>query len=134
MSKEATIFEFHSGGAYHFQGFGEWIVSLESEGRFAIQHNVRGEIKDYGSHSLSPIQADTLWELIQGIDFEVLIESKRMGVPDEARYGFSLRDETADRRVAVWAGEALAQPAIVTLLEQTAAIIEKVTGIKPMLK
>ena len=50
---ESREFYFSSGGAYHFEGYGEWSILLDKDGSFAVSHNVQGEIIEYGPYILS---------------------------------------------------------------------------------
>ena len=121
------VFEFSSGGAYHFAGFGEWQVRLDGEGVFSVEHNVRGE-KDHGSFELTEAESAELWGLIDVADVGGLESSQRDGVPDEVQYTFALRDGERVHKVGIWANDARENKELMTLIDEIGGIIAKYTG------
>jgi hypothetical protein len=122
------VFEFSSGGAYHFAGFGEWQVRLDGEGVFSVEHNVRGEINDYGSFELTKGERAELWGLIDVADVGGLESSQRAGVPDEVQYTFALRERGRVHEMRIWANDARENEGLMTLIDEIGGIIEKYTG------
>lgn len=131
---ENRVFEFSSGGAHHPQGFGEWRVSLDATGAFSITHNIRDEVKDYGTFTLTERENTELWELVQAANIEGLESSQRPGVPDEVKYTFALRDGTQAHSVEIWINDARENDKIIALVDHIATLIEAYTGQKPILK
>ncbi len=135
--KEADkqVFQFSSGGAYHFEGYGEWQIKVDTEGRLSINHNVQGEVKDYGMFPLTDPENSELWQLIWTMGLEVMSPPQRAGMPDEAQYSFSLEDENGRvRSVEIWINDARQNDKIVTLVDQIGLLIEQYTGQTPVLK
>jgi len=129
---EQQAFEFSSGGAYHIEGYGEWTVTVDTQGAFSVTHNVRGEVADYGSFSLAGQENSDLWKLIRAIEIESMESSDRLGVPEEVQYSLVLRDNGLTHSVSVWADDARESEGVVALVEQLAVLIEKVTGERPV--
>ena len=127
-------FEFSSGGAHHPQGFGEWRVRLDAAGVFSITHNVRDEVKDCGAFTLTERENSELWELVRAANIESLESSQRLGVPDEVKYIFVLRDETQAHSVGIWVNDARRNDEIVALVDRIATLIEVYTKQKPVLQ
>jgi hypothetical protein len=129
---EQQAFEFSSGGAYHIEGYGEWTVTVDTQGALSVTHNVRGEVVDYGSFLLAGQENSNLWKLIRAIEIESMESFDRLWVPEGVQYGFVLRDNGLTRSVSLWADDARESEGVVALVEQLAVLIEKVTGEKPV--
>lgn len=129
---EQQAFEFSSGGAYHVEGYGEWAVTVDTQGIFSVTHNVRGEVVDYGSSLLAGQENSDLWKLIRAIEIESMESSDRLGVPEEVQYSFVLRDNGLTHPVSLWADDARESEGVVALVEQLGVLIEKDTGEKPV--
>jgi hypothetical protein len=128
-----TFFEFRSGGAYHFQGLGEWVVTLDRDGNFTISHDVRGEITDYGVATLTGDEQAQLRELARLFDGAQIKSSARMGTADEVMYIFVVKDKFGTRTTNIWINDAGAHDEIVELVQYIGVLIEKYTGRKPAL-
>ncbi len=132
---DKQVFEFSSGGAYHLEGYREWQIKLDTGGNLSISHNVRGEIKNYGTFPLTEPENSELWQLIQAMRLEKMSPPQRAGMPDEAQYSFSLEDENGHvRSVEIWINDARQNDKIVILVDQIALLIEQYTGQMPVLK
>ncbi|HUT87282.1 MAG TPA: hypothetical protein VMX15_04270 [Candidatus Heimdallarchaeota archaeon] len=129
---EQQAFEFSSGGAYHIEGYGEWTVTVDTQGALFVTHNVRGDIVDYGPFLLAGQENLDLWKLIRAIEIESMESSDRLGIPEEVQYGFVLRDNGLTHSVSLWADDAREREGVVALVEQLAVLIEKVTGEQPV--
>lgn len=127
-------FQFSSGGAYHFEGYGEWRLRLEADGALSIEHDVRGEVKDYGFFTLSDRENQELWELIQTAGIENLESSQRPGMPDEVRYTFTLNNGTQAHTAEIWIDDARQNELLVALVDRLGALIRSYTGQEPVLK
>ena len=129
---ELQAFEFSSGGAHHVEGHGKWIVVVDTYGALSVTHNVRGEVADYGSFSLTGQENSGLWKLIRAIEIESMESSDWPGVPEEVQYGFVLRHQGLTHSASLWADDARESEGVVALVEQLAVLIEKLTGEKPV--
>jgi len=132
-STNGRTFYFSSGGAYHFEGYGEWIITLDSNGSFTVKHNVNDEITDYGSFTLSDEENTALWNLVDAANIHGMKSSERPGLPDEAQYTFALTENGSRHEVQVWIGEAREIETFVQLVTQIGALIEAYTGQSPVL-
>ena len=130
---EKPMFEFSSGGAYHFEGYGEWQIKVDAAGNFSVAHNVQGEVKPYGTFTLTEKETADLWQLIRASHIEEMSPPQRAGVPDEVQYTFNLEDETDVYTVKVWINDARQNDQIVALVNQIAMLIKKYTGETPIL-
>jgi hypothetical protein len=130
---EKQVFEFSSGGAYHFEGYGEWQIKVDTEGNFSVTHNVQGEVKTYGTFALTEKETADLWQLIRTIHIEEMSPPQRAGVPDEVQYTFNLEDETDVYTVKIWLNDAGQNDQIMALVNQMATLIKKYIGETPIL-
>jgi hypothetical protein len=129
------VFEFHSGGAYHLEGYGEWQIKLDTEGYLSISHDVQGKVKDYGTFTLTESENSELWQLIRAMGLETMSFPQRAGMPDEVQYSFSLEDENGRiRSVEIWINDARQNDRIVALVDQIGLLIGQYTGQTPVLK
>lgn len=127
------VFEFSSGGAYHFQGYGEWQIKVDAAGNFSVTHNVQGDVKTYDTFTLTEKETADLWQLIRAIHIEEMSPPQRAGVPDEVQYTFNLEDETDVYAVKIWLNDAGQNDQIMALVNQMATLIKKYTGETPIL-
>ncbi len=135
--KEADeqVFEFSSGGVYHFEGYGEWQIKVDAGGNLSVSHNVQGEIKEYGTFLLTEPENSELWQLIRAMGLETMSPPQRAGMPDEAQYSFSLEDENGRvQSVEIWINDARQNDRVVALVDRIGLLIEQYTGQTPVLK
>lgn len=130
---EKQMFEFSSGGAYHPQGYGEWHIKVDAAGKLAVAHNVQGDITRYGPFSLTEKENADLWQLVQAADLQGMSPPQRSGLPDEAQYTFTLKNDTGDNELKMWVGDAQQDDKIMTLVDGLAMLIKKYTGQAPVL-
>jgi len=128
------VFEFDSGGAYHFQGHGGWKIKLDIEQEFSITHNVRGKAKKYGTFLLTEKENSDLWELICDVNIEDMNSSERARVSDEIEYTFTLRNEAQIHSLQILINDARKNNKITILIDYIAVLIEKYTGERPFLR
>lgn len=129
------LFAFSSATPHDADGFGEWRLRAEESGRLSIEHNVLGAVTDFGSFSLSPAENASLWDRITAAAFEQRFASHRAAAgPHEAMLAFALSAQETLHSVQLWANEALADETIARLIEDVEQLIEKYTGVKPVLK
>lgn len=128
------LFAFSSAAAHDTGGFGEWRLRAEESGRLSIEHNVPGAVTDFGSFFLSPAENASLWDRITAAAFEQRLPSHRPAAPQEVLLAFALSAQETLHSVQLWADEALADETIACLIEDVEQLIEKYTGVKPVLK
>jgi hypothetical protein len=130
---EKRVFEFSSGGAYHFEEYGEWQIKVDAAGNFSVAHDVRGDVEAYGPFTLTEKETTDLWQLIRASHFEAMSPAQRAGLPDEVQYTFNLEDETGVYTVKIWINDARQNDHIVALVNQMATLIKRYTGETPIL-
>jgi hypothetical protein len=126
-------FAFSSGGAYHFQGGGEWKVRADDDGHLSVEHDIFGAVTRFGPFQLSEDESAALWDLIAGAAFEQRTSPPGPGMPEESLLGFALSAQESLLNVQLWTSEALQDDPILKLLDEISALIEKYTGKKPEL-
>ncbi len=126
-------FSYSSGGAYHISGFGEWSITLDQAGNFAVTHIVNDMITDYGTFALSTEENAALWDLIDAADINKLKSSGRLGMPDEVQYTLALTENGRRHEVQIWIDEAQKIEAITQLVAKIGSLIETYTGQQPVL-
>jgi hypothetical protein len=127
-STERQRFEFSSGGAWHFEGFGEWRVAATSDGQLGISHDVQGKVKDYGKFTLTKKENAELWNLIGRVK---MVSIDRPLVPDETVYTLKLETGTGTQTAKIPHNDA--KDDIKALTKHLGALIEKYTGVKPVM-
>jgi len=124
------VFEFSSGGAYHPQGFGEWILAANNKGSFGIRHNVRGDFKEYGVHDLTTDENRELWECIEGVKLTSLTPVREEGYPDEAQYTLSLNEGEKLSERKLWSAEAQENQDFSYLISNLERLTRKYSGVR----
>lgn len=127
-------FAFSSGGAYHFQGRGEWKVRADEDGHLSVEHDVFGAVTRFGPFQLAQADADSLWDLIAGAAFEQRTSPPGPGMPEESLLGFALSGQSSLLNVQLWTSETREDIPISSLLDELDRLIEKYTGRKPTLR
>jgi hypothetical protein len=136
MTAEAVSrsFAFSSATAHDSDGFGEWRVRAEENGRIAIEHHALGAFTDFGSFLISPSENASLWDRISAAALEQRLPGHRAAGPHEAMLAFALSAQETLHSVQLWAGEAFADETLRRLIEAVGELIEKYTGKKPVLR
>lgn len=127
-------FYFSSGGAYHFQGYGEWTVTLNQSGSASITHTVQGNITDYETFTLSAEENSTLWRLIDAAKVGDIQSPERFGLPDEVQQTLALTENGSRHEVQVWIGEVQSNENLIKLVDQIEVLIQVYTGQQAVLK
>jgi hypothetical protein len=133
-STPLPVFEFHSGGATHYEGFGEWHVRIGPGNKLVIGHEVNGRTKSHGPFALSDEDLADFQNLLRRASLANLQPSTRTGDPGEVKYTFV---EKSDRRVieaALWKTDALEQPQLRALIDYLRELIVKNVGEQPVLE
>ena len=126
-----NTFFFDSGGAHHIEGYGAWRVTLDREGRLAIEHQVQNDVQKIEPVTLDAETSGALWELIASAKIRQLGPSERPGVPGEVKYTFRLANEKGGFVVQTWADDLRDQEATLALLARLNQLIEERTEEKP---
>ena len=126
--------EFNSGGENHPSGYGAWYVRLCGDGSLLVVHSVGEETKSRDAFVLTKYEARKLFSLFCAVDIKRMETYIRPGVPDEVRYSFSLKDGSGVYNKSVWINDARKNTAIMALVAYLETIIEKYTGIKPVMR
>nr|MDO8086397.1 hypothetical protein [Candidatus Sigynarchaeum springense] len=124
MEKNAT-FQFYSGGRYHFQGFGEWIFSLEKGGRLHVEQHVGDQKRHDKVYTLTRADNERCWACIDALKLPSMKGSGRPGVPDEPEYRFLLDDGTRKVEVKIWANDARERPEVKKVVDLVKEIIHR---------
>ena len=127
-------FAFSSGGAYPFQGQGDWKIRVDASGTLTVEHNVFGAVSQFGPFQLLQEESRSLWDCITAAGFERRRSSQNRGNPDEAMLAFALFSGEGLYSVQLWAGEAFQDEAVTSLISEIAGLIGKYTGKKPALR
>jgi len=127
------FFAFSSGGAYDFQGFGEWKVRADDSGHLTVDHDLFGAVSSFGPFQLLPDESASLWDLIVGAAFDQRLSSRGPGIPDETMLGFALSAQEM-HSVQLWASDAFVDLSVTELINEIGKLIEKYTGKKPTLR
>ncbi|RME47902.1 MAG: hypothetical protein D6791_04720 [Chloroflexi bacterium] len=130
----SRMFRFASGGAYHPQGYGEWTVQVNEDGRLQIGHQVGDNLQEFGPYTLSAEENAGLWTLIDKAALPERKSSERPGVPDEAQYTFVLTRDGTSHTVKLWVGDAWEEATLVQLVTRLGEIITAYTGQTPVLR
>ncbi len=131
---QARAFEFRSGGAFHIEGFGEWILQFGREGNLFLKHVVRDEVKYAGNFTAAKDDLARLWELVDAAGFDAMRSSTRPGVPDEAKYVFKSAKGKDSRTVEIWKNDALREDKVSALVDFLAGLVTKYAKQTPVLK
>ena len=124
----SDVFEFSSGGAYHIQGHGEWIIKLTGAGNFSVKHNVKGKIKNFGDFKLSENEKSGTWKVVRGLNVDKMKTSTRPGVPDEVQYTFSLKTKSGSYSAKIWVNDLRDKAEVKQFLNQVKILIKKYVG------
>ncbi len=130
---ENLYFTFSSGGAYHPEGYGEWLFTLNQGPWVEISHRSGDDVTDYGEFELGWEEASALWRLVEAVDIPSLEQSTRPGFPDEATFTLELERGDGTHTVELWTGDARDNPDVAALVEAVGRAIESCTGVTPVL-
>jgi hypothetical protein len=124
MAKKAT-FQFYSGGRHHFRGFGEWIFTLDRDGRLHAEQFVADQKKHDQVYMLARDENVKCWTCIDALQLPKLKGSDRPGVPDEAKNRFLLIDGSQQADVQIWANDVQKRPEIKELVNLVKEILRR---------
>ncbi len=127
------VFEFSSGGAYHVEGYGEWVLAVDGAGKMTIKHNTHGEIVTYGPYDLTAAEGASLRELVDAAELDAVDFPSRPGVPDEVSYRFEVHRKGEDIVLGVWKNDAREHDDLAALVNYSGTLIKQYTGVKPVL-
>jgi hypothetical protein len=103
---EQPWFTFSTGGRYHFEGFGEWVVTLTDTGVMSVTHWARDTQKRYGPYTLNQRERADLKALLQRAEASGLESSTRPGVPASVKWTVSFQGKDGPTTYRIWEQEA----------------------------
>ena len=127
------VFEFDSGSPNHPEGFGAWRVRWDASG-FAVSHQVRDRVTDYPPVRLAPEDESALRALIEAATLETRGDSLPAGAPGRPMAVFRTGRGGDVATVRVWVDWDRAGDPIVELVRKIGELIEKHTGVRPVLR
>lgn len=124
-------FEFSSGGSYHPDGRGEWIVKLRGDSLWIAQDR-KGKIKEYGAFKLTAPEANKMWRLIDKASFRERRATSRSAGPEDIRYRFTLiRPGKLPHTIELLEREIEGDGDLEDLIRYESRLVKKYTGKKP---
>lgn len=128
------LFTFDSGGAWHIEGHGAWLVQVRSDGELWAWQQVRDEARTaYPPARLSPAERDALWTLVDAADLPSVSVEERPGVPDEVEVTFRLQGTDLDPvEVVIWQNDLEKQPALRAIRDALRPLVAEHTGQTPV--
>ena len=127
------VFEFSSGGSYHVEGYGEWVLAVDGGGNMNIEHNTQGKIVTYGPYGLAAAEGAYLRKLVDAAELDAVGFPSRPGVPDEVSYRFEVRWKGEDVVLEVWKNDAREHDGLVALVDYCGTLIKRYTGVEPVI-
>ena len=128
------VFTFDSGGGDRPEGYGAWLITVNTAGNFAVCHIVRAIKYDCGTFSLDQRENEKLWKMIDRAGFGTMPSSTRAGEPDEVKYTFTVSDGAAFRKVEIWKSDALKDKPTAALVDYIGELIAESTLTPPVLR
>ncbi len=129
-----SVFAFDSGGGDRPDGYGAWLVTVNTAGNFAVGHVVRGVSYDCGTYALTQEENRELWEMVDKAGFGTMPWSSRPGEPDEVKYTFKVAVDGSKIGVELWKGDALKDKRVAAIVDYIATLIAAYTQTKPVLR
>ncbi len=106
LTVEQPSFTFSTGGRYHIEGYGEWVVTLSDSGVVSVTHCVRDTEKWYGPYTLKQRERADLNALIQRAESSGLESSTRAAVPGSVRWTVSFKSTDGSTTYRIWEQDA----------------------------
>lgn len=106
LTVELPSFSFSTGGRYHIEGYGEWVVTLTDTGVMSVTHCVRDTEKRYGPYTLNQRERADLNALVQRAESSGLESSTRTAVPDSVKWTVSFKRTDASKTYRIWEQDA----------------------------
>jgi hypothetical protein len=131
---DGRYFEFSSGGSYHPDGRGEWIVRLRGDAMW-IARDRKGKITEYGTFKLADDEADKMWRLVKDADILSRPQTAREDGGENVRFRFSVmnpkKKKVTPHTIELRPDEVGAEDTLHALVVYQAKLIKKYTGRKP---
>jgi hypothetical protein len=126
-------FEFSSGATHHPEGFGAWSVKWDGRA-FVITHQVREQKKQYPPATLSSQDERELLALLEQARQQELTDNGGRVVPDRVQASFTFTTGADSKTIRTWVDRNRQDDALAKLMRKIAQLIEKHTGVKPVLE
>jgi hypothetical protein len=133
MGAQPAAFEFDSGSSHHPEGFGAWRVRWDASG-FAITHQVRDRVIEYPPVRLAPEDDAALRALIDAAGLDRRGDAVPPAAPGRPVATFRTGNGDRGRSVRVWVDWDRDGDPIVRLTHKIGELIEKHTGVTPVLR
>ena len=129
VNASSAVLEFDTGGAYHPEGAGAWLVRVTGTGEMSVRHKVRDAVRDYGTFRLSAGETQALWRTIDDADLGKLRSSTRSGVPDEVHWSLRLVTEGRTCEASVWEYDALENRRLAQMAAWLGMLVKRYTKV-----
>jgi len=129
---QAPSFTFSTGGRYHFEGFGEWVVTLTNADVMSVTHWVRDTKKQYGPYALNERELAGLKALVQRAESSGLESSTRPAVPDSVKWAVSFKGAGGPTTYRIWEKDARKKPELRELAARLGALVRTYTKQQPV--
>ena len=132
LTVEQPSFTFSTGGRYHIEGFGEWVVSLTDTGVMSVTHSVRDTEKRYGPYTLNQRERADLSALIQRAESSGLESSTRPAVPDSVKWTVSFKRDEETATYRIWEQDANKKRELRDLAARLGSLVRTYTKQRPV--
>ncbi len=129
---DGRTYEFSSGGSFHPDGRGEWILRLRGDALW-IARDRKGKITEYGTFKLSEPESDKLWRLVTKAQIASRPATARDDGGENVRYRFSLKNASKrlPHTIELRDDEVAGDEQLKILVTYEGRLIKKYTGKKP---
>jgi hypothetical protein len=125
------VFTFSTGGRNHFEGHGEWLVTLTDTDALLVEHLVRDKER-YGPYTVSEIDRRKLEAFIERAKASGLKSSTRAAVPDSVKWTISFKPGDESETYQIWSQDAEKNDELLQLAAQLGKFVEVHTQKKPV--
>lgn len=132
LTVEQPSFTFSTGGRYHIEGYGEWVVTLSDSGVMSVTHCVRDTVKRYGPYTLKSRERADLDALTQRAESAGLESSTRAAEPGSVKWSVSFQGEDGSTTYRIWEQDAMKKPELQQLATQLGTLVRAYTKQRPV--
>jgi len=125
-------FTFSTGGRYHFEGFGEWVVTLTDTGVMSVTHWVRDTKKRSWLYTLNERELADLKALVRRAESSGLKSSTRPGVPDSVKWTVSFKGKDGLTTYRIWEKDARKKAELRQLAARLGTLVRTYTKQQPV--
>ena len=129
---EQPSFTFSTGGRHHFEGHGEWVVTLTDAGVMSVTHWVRDTKKQYGPYTLNERERADLKALVQRAESSGLESSTRPAVPDSVKWAVSFKGTDGLTTYRIWEQDARKKAELRPLAARLGTLVRTHTKQRPV--